>query len=364
MKLTPTRFNGVYYRESKSKLFNKKPDKCFYIKYYKNKRQIQEAIGWLSLGYNAQIAHKIRIERLEDTSLKVVKLSFNEAFFKFFEWSKLNKKSWKTDLARYKLHIEPHFGKMLLTDITSDKINTFILGFKIKRKKDGAYYAPQTVKHIYNLIRRVFNFVKKLGFFTGDNPVTLVELEKFDNSRVAHLTRDELFRLINVCDSREIMSANDGALIKFAIYTGLRKSELFALKWDSVDIEHKIITLYDTKGKKNQSLLISDMAVEALSEIPNSDVYVFPSVRGGKRNNITKLWRRAKQAANIRSEIVFHDIRHTFGTMAVTAGVPVDVLQKMMTHKDIRTTQRYAHIVDQRLRDGAKLLDQAFFSLN
>lgn len=89
---------------------------------------------------------------------------------------------------------------------------------------------------------------------------------------------------------------------------------------------------------------------------------MFPSKNGGRRNDIKKLWKRIKTKANIRSEIRFHDIRHTFGTLA-TATIPVKVVQKMMTHKNIQTTLRYAHIQEQELIDAANNLGQVFSNI-
>lgn len=77
------------------------------------------------------------------------------------------------------------------------------------------------------------------------------------------------------------------------------------------------------------------------------------------RDDIKKLWTRIKKAANIRPEIRFHDIRHTFGTLA-TATLPVKVVQKMMTHKNIQTTLRYAHIQEKEMIDAANELDSFF----
>ena len=97
-----------------------------------------------------------------------------------------------------------------------------------------------------------------------------------------------------------------------------------------------------------------------MQSLSRTDTYVFPSKLGGKRDDVKKLWSRIKLAANIRPNIRFHDIRHTFGTIAVSSGIGIDVVQKMMTHKDIKTTQRYAHIVDQRMKDAANTINSAF----
>ena len=198
-----------------------------------------------------------------------------------------------------------------------------------------------------------------------NNPTNNVQLEKYDNIRISYLYDDEIARMFEYLDSGKEW-ANDIALIKIAFFTGLRKSELFNLEWNNVDLDNKRIFLYETKGGKNQAIIITDNAVQVLLDIKDtcSDAtLVFPSKLGGKRNDIKKLWARIKKAANIRPAIRFHDIRHTFGTLA-TATIPVKVVQKMMTHKNIQTTLRYAHIQEKEMIDAANNLGQLFSSIN
>lgn len=362
MKLINTKFNGVYYRESLNKKYNGKPDRCFYIKYYINKKQKQECIGWASEGFSAQYAACIRNERLSSPyKQKQEEYTFAQLYDNFMVWAKSNKKTWQCDKRLYNNHIKEYFGKKSAASITTQEITNLLLKIKNKGKNDGSNYAPQTIKHILTIIKRIYNFNIKNGIITINNPADNVQLEKHDNTRISYLYDDEISRMFEYLDSGKEW-ANDTALIKFAFFTGLRKSELFNLTWDNVDIDNKRVLLYDTKGGKNQAIIITDNAVQVLLDIKDtcSDaVLVFPSKLGGKRNDAKKLWSRIKKAANIRPTIRFHDIRHTFGTLA-TATIPVKVVQKMMTHKDIKTTLRYAHIQEKEMIDAANNLSQLF----
>ncbi len=362
--LKKTKFNGVYYRESDKRKFQGKPDRCFYIKYYYNGKQYNKRIGWLSEGYTAQLVANIKADKIieitekEEQIEKPKEYTFNDLFEIFMLWAKQNKKSWKIDQSLYNNYIKSFIGSINVKNISHADINNMLLTIKGNGKKDGKPYAPQTIKHILILTKRIFNFNIDMGN-SETNPAEKVKLEKFDNTRIAYLLDDEIERIFKYLDSGKEWYG-DVALIKFALYTGLRRGELFNLIWDNVDLENKRITLYDTKGGKNQSIILAADAVSLLQSLDKTDIYVFPSKLGGKRDDVKKLWSRIKLYANIRPNIRFHDIRHTFGTIAVSSGIGIDVVQKMMTHKDIKTTQRYAHIVDQRMKDAANTINSAF----
>lgn len=362
--LKKTKFNGVYYRDSDKRKFQGKPDRCFYIKYYYDGKQYNKRIGWLSDGYTAQLVANIKADKIKEITEKEEQIekpkeyTFNDLFEIFMLWAKQNKKSWKIDQSLYNNYIKAFIGGINIKNISHADINNMLLTIKGNGKKDGKPYAPQTIKHILILTKRVFNFNIDMGN-CETNPADKVKLEKFDNTRIAYLLDDEIERIFKYLDSgREWYG--DVALIKFALYTGLRRGELFNLIWDNVDLENNRITLYDTKGGKNQSIILASDAAAVLQSLSRTDTYVFPSKLGGKRDDVKKLWSRIKLAANIRPNIRFHDIRHTFGTIAVSSGIGIDVVQKMMTHKDIKTTQRYAHIVDQRMKDAANTINSAF----
>lgn len=352
-----TKFNGVYYSELKRSLYNGKPDKCFYIKYYADGKRYMKKIGKASEGYTAQSVANLKAEKMTNN---VKDLTFNDLYNNFMEWAIHNKKSWKSNKTCYFLHIKEYIGNMQVKDITSKHINNVLIKMKNTGKPDGTKYAPQTIKHILLLIKRIFNYNIEMEVIKN-NPAINIKLERFDNTRIAYLYEDEIERMFEYLDSGKEW-CNDAALIKFAFFTGLRKSELFKLIWKNVDIDNKRIFLYDTKGGKNEAVILTESAVQILLDIKDKcsdDIYVFPSIRGGKRDDIKKLWTRIKKAAGIRPEIRFHDIRHTFGTLA-TATLPVKIVQKMMTHKDIKTTLRYAHIQEKEMINAANELDSFF----
>ncbi len=291
--LKKTKFNGVYYRDSDKRKFQGKPDRCFYIKYYYNGKQYNKRIGWLSEGYTAQLVANIKADKIieitekEEQIEKPKEYTFNDLFEIFMLWAKQNKKSWKIDQSLYNNYIKSFIGSINVKNISHADINNMLLTIKGNGKKDGKPYAPQTIKHILILTKRIFNFNIDMGN-SETNPAEKVKLEKFDNTRIAYLLDDEIERIFKYLDSGKEWYG-DVALIKFALYTGLRRGELFNLIWDNVDLENKRITLYDTKGGKNQSIILAADAVSLLLSLDKTDIYVFPSKLGGKRDDVKKI---------------------------------------------------------------------------
>ncbi|TAL17436.1 site-specific integrase, partial [bacterium] len=147
------------------------------------------------------------------------------------------------------------------------------------------------------------------------------------------------------------------AVIKFALYTGLRRGEIFKLEWSNVDVDRKIITLRNPKGGTDQNLPISKEAAEVIKALPKSNsLWVFPSSKtGGKRKCIRGAWAEIRKAANLPSNFRFHGLHHHFASALVSGGIDLYVVQKLLTHKDAATTQRYAHLSDNALRKAVDI---------
>jgi integrase len=141
---------------------------------------------------------------------------------------------------------------------------------------------------------------------------------------------------------------------------------LFLLKWDDVDLENGWKDLIDTKGGKDNTLPISDKALDIILKarecLPYPECpYVFPNRFGNKRTTIGNTWTRIKKRAKISPKFRFHGLRHTFASYLASSGkVSMYTLQKLLTHKTPMMTQRYAHLFDQTMRDGANLLNTLF----
>jgi integrase len=268
--------------------------------------------------------------------------TLGELWAKYLPWAKEEKKTWITDEFNYKKHLEPRFGKKRLDAIAPIEIERMKLELKKGINKNGKPYAAATIKHQLVLLTRLFNLAKKWRLYVGDNPVEEVEMPKLDNHRTEFLTEQEAINLAEVLDNWPCRDSV--AFIRFTLLTGFRRSELFKLTWDNVDFERGMVTLREPKGGKTLTNNVSPEALDILRGIEVSSPYVFPGKDGGQRTDFKGPWKKIRKAAGLPLNFRFHGLRHNFGSTLASAGVDLQVIQKLLGHKDYRTTLRYAHL--------------------
>ena len=142
-------------------------------------------------------------------------------------------------------------------------------------------------------------------------------------------------------------------IVLLALNTGLRRGDLFSLEWHHVDLKNRQIRKVINKTRrKNKKLTpavlpLSPEACKTLTQWQKQTVnegLVFPStVTGGKLDNINKAWNAVVKDAGIKS-FRFHDLRHSFASKLVMAGIPLNTVRELMTHGDIAMTLVYAHL--------------------
>jgi integrase len=144
--------------------------------------------------------------------------------------------------------------------------------------------------------------------------------------------------------------------MKMALFTGMRRGELFKLQWRDVDLENGFISIREPKGGKSQKIPLNDGAREVLEGIERGKgPFVFPGNLGNQRSNINRAVNAIKTAAGLPSDFrPLHGLRHHFASMLASSGaVDLYTLQKLLTHKDHRMTERYAHLHDDVLKRAA-----------
>ncbi len=143
-----------------------------------------------------------------------------------------------------------------------------------------------------------------------------------------------------------------------ALFTGMRRGELFRLEWSDLDFERGFIRLRDPKGGKDQTIHMNAEARKILEGHERIESpYVFPGRSGNKRVDIHKTVNRIKDAAGLPKDFrALHGLRHVYVSMLASSGkVDMDTLQKLLTHKSPEMTQRCAHLRDEALRNASEL---------
>jgi len=160
-----------------------------------------------------------------------------------------------------------------------------------------------------------------------------------DNETTEDLTPEQLQALLKAIDESEHPQA--GSIMKMALFTGMRRGEIFKLCWRDINFDRGFIKLVDPKGGPDQEIPLNDAVRTLLRDRPKAGKYVFPGRNGGQWKNIRKPVNEIKKTAGIPKDFrAIHGLRHVYASMLASSGnVDLFTLQKLLTHKDPKMTQ-------------------------
>ena len=251
------------------------------------------------------------------------------------------------DRSRFERYLRPLWGDKEPREITALEIDR--LRLRVLKGK-----SPQTVKLTLSLLRRIVNFGVKRQLC---NPISFhLEMPKVNNLKTEDLTPEQLARLLQAIEQdANVQAAN---FMKLALFTGMRRGELFRLQWQDLDFERGFIHIRYPKGGQDQKIPLNEPARALLRSHPRTDSpFVFPGRDGGRRVDINKQVNRIKKVAGLPQDFrALHGLRHVYASMLASSGqVDLYTLQKLLTHKSSAMTMRYAHLRDEALRRASDL---------
>ena len=211
---------------------------------------------------------------------------------------------------------------------------------------------PATINRELATLKKAFNLARREWEWCTDNPVCRVSMEKENNARDRWLTVDEEQRLLAAAPPwlRELMV--------FAIYTGMRMGEILALTWAGVDLFRRTVTVFRSKNGERRTIPVNttvlDLVKRKYAARPKTTDLVFhsESCTALDGSNIRRALTTALDSAKIHN-LHFHDLRHTFATRMVQAGIDLYKVQRLPGTKlsmPPQWTQRYAHHYPESLR--------------
>jgi len=154
-----------------------------------------------------------------------------------------------------------------------------------------------------------------------------------------------------------------GKMSQLAVATGLRRSNVMKMQWSDVDFGSRTVTIPGMRMKNGEihSIPLNELAVQLLrSQWGQSETWVFVMEDGSPPKEIpSKVWKRALKDAGLKN-VRWHDLRHTWASLARQNGAPLEAIQELGGWKDARMVMRYSHLSVDHLRDHAKVLDRAF----
>jgi len=333
-----------------------RPERIYYIVYRKNGKQIEEKAGRqfkndMTPGRAASIRTK-RIEgassnqeRREEAKKEVWTLS---RLWQEYITHKPLTKSLRTNKGQFLNFIEPALGQKEPKDLSPLDLDRLRIGVAKNHK-------PQTVKHVISLLVRIVNYGVRLGLCPG--LAFKAPTIKVHNLKTEDLSQDQLSDLLAAIDQDwDIQAAN---FMRMALFTGMRRGELFKLRWEDVDFERGFIHIRQPKGGKDQAVPMNQAAREVLGNHPRNDdsPFVFPGRGGKQRVEIRRPVDRIRKAAGLPPGFrPLHGLRHVYASILASSGqVDLYTLQKLLTHKSPQMTARYAHLRDEALRRASDL---------
>jgi integrase len=360
LKRKKTNYPGVFFIEGTSPATGK-PEKIFYIRYRKAGKMIEEKAGRQSqddmtparaaglraerIGGRLPTRQEIRDRKRTREETEAGRWTLNRLWQEYTAHRLL--KGLAQDRSRFENYIKPAWGNKEPQEIMPLEIDR--LRLRILKDK-----APQTLKNTLALMRRLINFGMKRRYCLDLS--FHLEMPKVNNLKTEDLSPEQLAKLMAAIDQdHDTQAAN---LMRLALCTGMRKSEMFRLKWDDVDSDRGFIHLRDPKGGKDQTIPLNQPARELLANHPRGDsAFVFPGRGGNQRTEIRRPIDRIRKAAGLPKDFrPLHGLRHTYASMLASSGqVDLYTLQRLLTHKSAAMTQRYAHLRDDTLRRASDL---------
>ena len=261
----------------------------------------------------------------------------------------------RNNIGYAKVHILPFFGQKRLDEISPKDIRNFL---------DSLAHISTTANRCFALLSMAFKKAEDWEHLPPrSNPCTGVDKYK-ENQKQRFLSDAELKRLeeslIQQKKEQPGSYCTDNALFMI-LYTGCRAGEVLSLKWENVHLKDSYIHLPDTKTGEGARPL-NQKAIDLLSAMTpkEGNPYVFyGKVPGQPVVEIKTAWKTILKRAGIK-DFRIHDLRHSFASFALKKGVPLVHISKLLGHRNIATTMRYAHLELEQLKESTNIVNQVF----
>jgi integrase len=289
-------------------------------------------------------------------------------------------RTWEVYEMMIRHHLKKHLGNIPLSGLKPEHLQKYYSSMLSSR------LSPQTIRHHHTLLHKALQTALEWGLLTR-NVADAVKPPKVHSKEMQIWTADEILHFLETAKRSKYY-----ALFHLDLFTGLRRSELLALKWKDVDsilcqlsINRSLHRLNDgsfvfrqpktAKGKRTISLTPASMIVlqehyekskELTSKLDvnfNDDTLVFCHTENGKPltpNNITRAWTDLAERAQLK-HIRFHDARHSHASLMLKQGVHPKIVQERLGHSSIQITlDTYSHVTPGMQQAAAKSFDEAF----
>lgn len=261
--------------------------------------------------------------------------------------------AYRADLTKFAVYLQQSSAKVTLINFEQEFLNQYIA-----TRYDGGLSERSTSRFLSS-IRSLCQYMLRQKI-RADDPISLMQNPKLPQTLPKTLSESQVEDLLNAPQTDDPIQLRDKAMLEVLYATGLRVTELISLRLDQVSLVQGVVRVTG-KGNKERLVPLGEEAIEWIAQFlkegrtlllkSESDI-VFPSKRGVAMTRQT-FWHRIKiysQLAGIKTELSPHTLRHAFATHLLNHGADLRVVQMLLGHSDLSTTQIYTHVATERLQ--------------
>jgi integrase len=253
--------------------------------------------------------------------------------------------------------------KRMITRITADMGNLRVSGVTrqiVQRLHASMKSTPYLANRVLALLSKMFNLATDWGWIEA-NPCH--GISRFhEDQRERWLQPEELRRLTEAL--RGYHDQNAANALRLLLLTGSRKTEVLSAEWSMFDLARGLWTKPSshTKEKKVEHIPLSAEALALLKQLRTENSggrFLFPGLGDQPRTTVRAAWVAICNRAQLPA-LRIHDLRHSYASYLVSHGVSLHIVGKLLGHTQPQTTQRYAHVANQSLRDASNVFGDIF----
>ena len=262
--------------------------------------------------------------------------------------------SYISDLTRFLDHCSVTLRISDLSRITQSSVSSYLNSLSDGKSEESFIYTGKSVARIISSLKSFFAFLEE------ENVVEVSPLENIESPKISRLipevlSIEEIEQLLDLPETEDKLGCRDKAMLEIMYACGLRVSEVIDMKLSNLLFDQGIVRVFG-KGSKERIVPIGNAAVKAVEKYlkesrgllrkANSQDYLFLNFRGGKlsRMGVFDIIRKYSLLAGIKKSVHPHTLRHTFATHLLQGGADIRIIQEMLGHSDISTTQIYTHV--------------------
>lgn len=262
--------------------------------------------------------------------------------------------SYLLDLSKFFYYLKNEMSLNNVNDVNENSIVNYLGYIRKSVSKKNIKFSDKTISRYVSSIRAFFKFLESEDLISN-NPAINIDTPKTARNLPAVLSVAEVLKLLEMPSAGDNLTIRDKAILETMYASGLRVSELISLRISDLLFDEGIIRVVG-KGSKERIVPIGRSAIKFCNDYLKksrpflkksvSEDFVFLNFRGGHLTRMS-IWNILKKyciMAEISKEVHPHTLRHSFATHLLEGGADIRIIQEMLGHSDISTTQIYTHI--------------------